>query len=144
MKPSLVASTIAALLLGGCHVITDAQMTDTAISATFYRIHLFMQKEGAAPESLEVLPHRVGYGNRTTDGWGRELAYTISSDGILTLTSLGCDGETGGTGEDRDVSRSYRTVDQEGKSIIRDSLWIVTAEITRNSEQGGAEQPPAR
>lgn len=134
MKPCAIALFVSALILQGCHVITPVEMTHTAIGETFYRIHLFMQKEGKIPRSFDVLPRREGYSNRTTDGWGQELAYMISENGILTLKSLGRDGKIGGSGEDADITRSYRTVDDDGKSIIGEDLWIVTAEIKNNSE----------
>ncbi len=144
MKPALIALFAIALLLQGCHVITPVEMTHTAIGETFYRIHLFMQKEGMVPKSLDVLSLREGYGNRTTDGWGRELQYTISPNGVLSLKSLGRDGEIGGAEEDADISRSYRTIDETGKSLIGEDLWIVTAEINNNSEQDGGGQPATR
>jgi hypothetical protein len=144
MKPSLIALFAFVFILQGCHVITPIEMTRTAIGETFYRIHLFMQKEGKAPPALDVLPRREGYGNRTTDGWGRELAYSQSPDGVLSLKSLGRDGWIGGTGEDADISRSYRTIDENGRSLIGDDLWIVTAEIKIPSEQAGAGQPATR
>jgi len=103
-----------------------------------------MNKEAEVPKSLDVLPRREGYANRTKDGWGRELDYSISGGGILTLKSLGRDGKIGGTGEDADISKSYRTVDEEGNSLIKDDYWIVNAKVRNNSEQGGAGQPTTR
>lgn len=129
------------LFLQGCHFITPVEMTNTAIGETFYRIHLYMRSLGNVPQSLEVLPIRENYANRTTDGWGRELLHTVSREGIITLQSLGRDGEPGGEGEDADISRSYRTIDETGKSIIGDDYWIVNAEI--NIEPPPLASPPS-
>ncbi|NLT72541.1 MAG: hypothetical protein GXX91_17850, partial [Verrucomicrobiaceae bacterium] len=71
----------------------------------------------------------------------RELEYTISPSGVLNVASLGRDGKIGGTGEDADISQSYRTIDENGKSLIGEYLWIVTAEIKDNSEQDGGGRP---
>ena len=45
--------------------------------------------------------HRGGV---PTDPWGREFIYQSSAPGQYTLMTLGRDGETGGDGEDADLS----------------------------------------
>jgi Type II secretion system (T2SS), protein G len=144
MKPPWATLVIVTTMLVGCHVITPVEMTHTAITETFVRIHLSMQKDGEVPRSLDVIPRRESYANRTTDGWGRELEYSISDDGILTLKSLGRDGKIGGTGEGTDISKSYRTIDEDGNSLVGQDHWIVTAEVKNNSEQDGGGQPATR
>lgn len=109
--------------------ISPQEDTYTSIGETFYRIHLYMISEGDIPDSLEQLAKRDGYRNKTTDYWNRPLIYSISENGVLSLSSLGADGIPGGSGNDADLSRMYRTRDENGNSTILDDLWIVTSEI---------------
>lgn len=111
------------------HTITPEEMTHTAIGETFYRVSIYMRSNNSIPKSLNDLPVREGFMNTTIDGWGHHLQYTISADGVLTLTSFGKDGEPGGANDNADISRSYRTKDAEGMLIISDPEWIDRAEI---------------
>lgn len=110
-------------------VITPPEMTQTAIGESFYRIYLYANANQKLPETLDDLPNRSGYGNRITDGWGNRLNYEISDDGIITLSSLGADQKPGGIGDDADISRSYRSVDEQGVFIAGQEMWIVTGEL---------------
>jgi hypothetical protein len=112
-----------------CHRITPVEMTKTAITETFARISIYAQTNRAVPSSLAVLPKRDGYANRTTDGWGRSLQYSLSTDGIITLTSFGRDGKPGGSGEDADTSESYFTKKSDGSLWVGLDLWIVEAQV---------------
>jgi hypothetical protein len=76
-----------------------------------------------------VLPTRQGYANQITDGWGRTLIYSVNEHGIISLTSLGRDGKTGGQGDDVDMTQRYRTRNKDGSLNIDDEYWIVTSEI---------------
>ena len=110
-------------------IIPPRSMTLTAITETHVRMHLYLQEHRECPETLAQLPTRDGYMNRTTDGWDRPLLYSVTDDGIISLSSLGRDGVAGGTGDDRDITRRFRTRNDDGTSNIDDELWTVTSEI---------------
>ena len=67
--------------------------------------------------------------NQTTDGWGRQLHYSLSQDGIISLTSLGRDGVVGGQGEDADITEAYYTRRADGTLWAGSDLWLVEAEV---------------
>jgi hypothetical protein len=110
-------------------VIPPTALTRTSIGETFYRIHLYAVAFGRLPESLELLPIRAGYWNSVHDAWGAPLAYEVHADGLVTLRSLGADGEAGGTGVDADQSRSYRWLDEQGQFCANGDMWIVHDEV---------------
>ncbi|QEG24819.1 type II secretion system protein GspG [Mariniblastus fucicola] len=109
--------------------IPPHSMTLTAMTETHVRMHLYMLEHRECPDSLSELPKRDGYMNRTTDGWGRPLIYSVSDDGVISLSSLGRDGMVGGTGDDRDDTRRFRTRNDDGTLNIDDDLWTVTSEV---------------
>lgn len=78
-----------------------------------------------------MLPRRDGYANRTTDGWGHPLQYRVAADGILTITSLGKDGNPGGGGENADVFESYFTKKPDGSLWVGTDMWVVEAQTRR-------------
>lgn len=92
---------------------------------------IYAQAHKAVPSSLDVLPKREGYVNRTTDSWNRPLQYHIADDGMLTLTSYGADGKPGGTGEDADISVSYHSTKPDGSLWVGSSMWTVEGEVQR-------------
>jgi hypothetical protein len=104
-------------------------MTWTAMGETFARIDIYAQSNRSLPTSLEMLPKREHYMNRTTDGWGRSLLYSVSQDGIISLTSLGKDGVLGGQGEDADITEAYYTRRTDGTLWAGSDLWLVEAEV---------------
>lgn len=103
--------------------------TLSAMDETFVRVGLYAETNKSLPPSLNVLPKREGYLNRTTDGWGRGLRYTVAGDGVITLQSLGKDGKPGGEGENADISRSYRTRRPDGSLWVGLPMWIVEAKV---------------
>jgi hypothetical protein len=82
--------------------------TVDAMNETFSRVTGYLQWKKRLPKSLDELRDVDGPDIHTTDGWGRPLMYTITSDGFL-LKSLGRDGEPGGTGPDEDRFIHYQT-----------------------------------
>ena len=128
----IVAAAIAILAFAANSLVTTIpphSMTLTAITETHVRMHLYLVEHRECPDSLSALPKRDGYMNRTTDGWGCPLIYSVSDDGVITLSSLGRDGVAGGTGDDRDDVRRFRTRNDDGTLNIDDDLWTVTSEI---------------
>lgn len=67
--------------------------------------------------------------NGVTDGWGRRLLFDIDEEGVITVRSLGKDGKVGGSGPNRDIVRSYRTRDRDGRFVVADEMWIATGEL---------------
>jgi hypothetical protein len=109
--------------------IPPEAMTLTAIGESQVRIHVYMLKHRDYPSSLADLPTREGYANCITDGWGYPLLYNVDDDGVISLTSLGQDGAVGGNGDNKDITRRYRTRNTDGKLNIDDEFWIVDSEI---------------
>ena len=109
--------------------IPPYELTITAIGETHERIHEYMLTHRNYPVDLTLLPQRNGSVNRTTDGWGRPLIYSVDDAGVISLTSLGHDGELGGTGDDQDVTRRYRTRNADGTLNIDDDLWLIHSQI---------------
>jgi general secretion pathway protein G len=109
--------------------ITAVDSTTSAMGETFVRIDLYAKAHGTIPASLDVLPNRDGYTNRTTDGWGRPLIYSIGNDGLLTLTSYGKDGKPGGEGADADIVKSYYSKRADGSLWVGSEMWLVEAEV---------------
>jgi hypothetical protein len=122
---SLAFGVLLSFALVGCAPITPVEMTHSAITETFVRINIYARKYGAIPPSVDALPIREGYANSTTDGWGRRPEYRVAPDGTITLTSHGRDGRPGGTGDDADISVSYRTKRPDGSLWAGSDLWIV-------------------
>ena len=114
--------------------ITPVDMTWTAMGETFARIDIYTRSNKSLPTTLEMLPKRENYMNQTTDGWGRQLHYSLSQDGIISLTSLGRDGVVGGQGEDADITEAYHTRRADGTLWAGSDLWLVEAEV-KSSDQ---------
>jgi hypothetical protein len=82
--------------------------TNDAMNETYSRIVGYLRWKKRLPKSLDELRDVDGPDIHATDGWGRPLLYTITSDGFL-LKSLGRDGEPGGSGPDEDHFIHYQT-----------------------------------
>ena len=136
-RPVRIIWALALALVAACvwwfvrywDVIPPDAMTGTAMIETFARINLYAESNGSIPLSLDVLPTRKGYMNRTTDGWGRPLMYSVATDGVITLTSFGADAKPGGIGPDADISQSYRCRRPDGSLWLGSPTWISEAEI---------------
>ncbi|HEX4413970.1 MAG TPA: hypothetical protein VH107_10115 [Lacipirellulaceae bacterium] len=83
--------------------------TNNAINETYGLILGYLKSKKRLPKTLDQLRDADGPNVRTTDGWGRPLLYTITSDGFL-LKSLGRDDEPGGVGPDEDHFMHYQPV----------------------------------
>jgi hypothetical protein len=90
------AALVLACLLASCDnkLISDHDMTMTAIGETSVRIGIYVNSNGKLPSNFNVLAMRPNYSNRTTDAWNRPLIYQIEGD-TFSLTSLGADGVAG-------------------------------------------------
>jgi hypothetical protein len=116
------------LLSVGCSalVITPVEMTNTAIGETLARIDIYAKQNHEVPRTLTTLPKRDHHINRITDGWNRQLIYTVENN-VITLTSLGKDGVIGGIGENADISQSYYYKKPDGTLWVGQDLWLVEA-----------------
>ena len=97
--------------------IPTGAITPTAMVETSVRIGLYFKNNRCLPPSLADLPVRDGYANRTTDAWNRSLHYTIDANDKFTLSSWGRDGQSGGSGEDADISQAYQVVDGQTQRV---------------------------
>jgi len=126
----MVILAIATLFISCVDRITPVELTHTSIMATFVRMDIYAKTNRAIPLSLNILPQREGYDDSTTDGWGRPLIYSLTKEGLLTLTSMGKDGKPGGAGEDADISVSFHARKPDGSIWVgSDENWIVDAEV---------------
>jgi hypothetical protein len=121
---SVLAATSCKFLDSFANVIPPDAMTETAIGETHYRIYLYMKEHRNVPPNLAALPKRQGYANSTVDGWGRELAYSVDTKGVITLSSFGADGKPGGDGLNRDFVHRYETRNPDGSLNIDDEFWV--------------------
>lgn len=87
--------------------IPQKTMTEMAMREIAIRIGMYVERENKLPGSIDGLPVRQGYMDRTTDGWRHPLIYTIDDDSF-SLTSLGKDGARGGIGDDEDTTKTWR------------------------------------
>ncbi len=110
-------------------VISPKEMTVTALGESFARINLYAREHHKLPDAIADFPCRSGYSNCTEDGWGNPLLYKVANDGTITLSSLGADGKPGGIGDNADVSQSYRSIEEHGRFIAGDDLWLVDGKI---------------
>jgi len=129
----LTLLTLAPIVMAGAcssvPVISPIESTQSAIVETTVRTHTYMLAHRTYPTDLKSLPLREGFANQITDGWGRDLIYSVDDQGVISLTSLGRDGRTGGSNEDADITRRYRTRNEDGSLNIDDELWLVESEI---------------
>jgi len=87
--------------------IPPRDLTITRIGVTQVRIRAYWKTHGRLPPSLSDLPLLPGRDNATVDGWDRSLLYSVTGTSIVTLSSLGADGTTGGTNLDEDIVISF-------------------------------------
>ena len=108
----LLALTI--MVCAGCQLVDtvpQSSITPSAMIETKTRIEMFYRQHQLLPTTLNELPKRESFANRTTDAWHRPLQYVINSDDKFTLSSLGKDGIVGGDGDDADLVEQYQISD---------------------------------
>ena len=89
-------------------IVPPAASTKGLLITLEWRIKTYVKDNGELPPSLSILPERPGYHNSIKDGWGKEIIYKRDLDGSVMLMSFGGDGKPGGTGEDSDISKTFR------------------------------------
>jgi hypothetical protein len=110
-RVAVVICVAAALVLLSDSLVTrisPRDLTVTAMGETAVRIAIYFENHKELPIAFDQLPTRDGYMNRTIDGWGQPLDYTILDSHTFKLASLGRDGVQGGKADDADIVRTYR------------------------------------
>ncbi len=95
--------------------IPPRSLTATRMWVVKRRILRYAHSHNQLPRSLSDLPIMQGFVNDIRDEWGRVIAYAVSPSGLVTLTSLGRDGKSGGTGKDADMVATFPSHDGQGK-----------------------------
>lgn len=103
----------------------------------------YAAKHDELPKSLSQTEAIPGYHSSLRDGWGRDIDYAVSSNGTVTLTSLGKDKQVGGTKENADMIGVFQTRKANGKWEDEFVEWTIDPFAPyreRNKvEQGGGE-----
>ena len=89
------------------------------------RIIQYIRVHGHLPESLSQLPEMKGYDNSVKDAWGKALIYKVLPSGDISLTSLGRDGQIGGSGEDTDMTGIFSPLNADGHPQDELADWKV-------------------
>lgn len=95
--------------------IPPRPLTNVAMNMAKRRILRYAAKHNDLPKSLSQTEASSGHHSSLRDGWGRDIDYTVSSNGTVTLTSLGKDKKVGGTKEDADMIGMFQARKQNGK-----------------------------
>jgi len=128
------------IILGSITIIPDTTMTHNNLWGISLRIQQYVETHNELPSDLSVLPERKGYGNSIKDGWGHRFIYEITDSEIVTLTSLGKDGQPGGEGENEDIIISYNAKTEEGYWESFDLTSIAPSSFTESNMRNVAVQ----
>jgi hypothetical protein len=120
----ILTLALAVLMMLLVHVAPPELVTLSAMEVLKQRIARYAQQNDALPARLCETPEIAGKADATSDGWGREIAYSVDEDGVVTLTSLGRDGEPGGTGDAADIVRRFRAKDADGVWMDEFCEWL--------------------
>ena len=119
---AIVAGCVILMLSVG--VVPPASRTDTAIHMCKRRIQRYALKHNALPSALSETKEIEGYDNSIKDAWGRPLIYSVDTNGLVTLGSLGKDNKPGGTGNDSDMVGIYSSRQPNGSWSDESMEWI--------------------
>lgn len=78
------------------------------------RILRYAATHNDLPKSLSLTEAIAGYDNTFRDGWGRDIQYAVSSNGIVTLISFGKDKKAGGAEKNADMIGVFQTKKANG------------------------------
>ena len=101
-------SFVAVLVLGGVamlfvETVPPHSMTHMSMTMCKRRILRYAQKHDTLPSSLSDTKPIEGYHSSVKDGWGFAIAYSVNTNDVVTLRSLGKDNALGGTGDNIDM-----------------------------------------
>lgn len=112
------------LLLHFVHIAPPASQTDSAINMCKRRIQRYAIEHNALPSALSETKGIEGYKNSIKDAWGHPIIYSVDTNGIVTLASLGKDNKPGGMGDDADMVGVYPSRQQNGRWSDELVGWI--------------------
>jgi len=119
----LVTPVAALLFFCSLELVPARGLTGARMEILKQRILQSARLRGELPKTPADLPPRPGADDNVQDGWGRDLTWTVSPAGIVTLHSLGRDGRPGGTGEDADITRSFPARTAQGAWSAETVPW---------------------
>lgn len=111
-------------LLGICSVVPRVSRTHAVMQVCKKRIMAFINQNGYLPSSLDQLPLMKGYYNSTRDGWGHPVIYSVDTNDIVTLLSLGKDHRVGGVGNNADLCGRFSPKKPDGTWADKSVEWL--------------------
>jgi len=112
------------ILILSVDVAPPASLTYGAIHMCKRRIQRYALEHNALPLALSETKEVKGYYNSIKDAWGRPLIYSVDTNGLVTLASLGKDNKLGGTGDDADMVGVYPSHQPNGSWSEESVEWI--------------------
>jgi hypothetical protein len=95
--------------------IPSRSRTYGAIHMCKRRIQRYAIEHNALPSSLSETKIIQGYDDSINDAWGFPIGYSVDTNGLVTLRSLGKDSKLGGTGDNEDMVGIYPSRQPNGK-----------------------------
>jgi len=105
--------------------IPPRPLTNVVMNMSKRRILRYAAKHDDLPKRLSQTEAISGHHSSLKDGWGRDIDYAVSSNGTVTLTSLGKDKEVGGTKENADMIGVFQTKKANGKWEDESAEWAI-------------------
>lgn len=110
----LLAGIMLVLLLSKASVVMQPSRAATQLVSLRMALEMYYADTGCFPREEEGLSALGTHTNRgpyiepavVTDPWGRPFIYSYSGTGLPTISTLGADGVTGGSGENLDMRAS--------------------------------------
>jgi len=121
----LTAVVLIAVLNSFVDRIPPRSLTYNSMHMAKRRILRYVAKHNELPNKLTQTEEIPGYHNSFKDGWGRDIDYTVLSNGIVTLTSLGKDKRVGGSNESADMIGTFQTKKANGKWEDESAEWTI-------------------
>jgi hypothetical protein len=108
LKPILIAAACTgAAVVAFVDIAPPGRVTGMDLSKLRFEAEGYRRNHGHCAATLAELVRAPEVRNLATrDEWGRVFAYECRPDGTALIESLGADGLRGGTGEDRDQTKS--------------------------------------
>ena len=82
----------------------------SAIGQIASRIKTYVHEHRELPPALDALRANDESINQVTDAWKRPLDYSVVGPDTFVLIGYGSDGVPGGSGDGRDIVRTYQVV----------------------------------
>jgi hypothetical protein len=115
-------------------------VTELQMDAMKNAILEYARTQKHEPTRLEDLAEANGGKTHWDDLWGRPLLYRVDGN-VVTITSLGRDGKSGGTGEDSDIIGQFELITPSGLRTIPIDGWSKMPEPWWQAQQVPATSP---